>query len=469
MPGALPRARLVVERSLLAEDGRLLHGVPIGGLPLLTRQLLSLRQAGIEDVTLAADTDTHAVLRQVLNRLPRVDARRVTLIDPAQPIDGTGPGTLVAPMTLLLDWRAIRQLVRTAADSGRPVICVDRLPENYPAAAKSPFTVGAPGRDDGRVLDAAAQKEGAWHPLGVTVVKAAGVVPPAAALTDPVLLSVGRYWWHRVHDAASAAQAETKILLGTIKPTDGIYAKTNRRVSLRISRRLLSTRITPNQVTLATLVCSAFAGAIMAGGTYPSFVLGGLLAWFASMLDGVDGELARARFQATPLGHWLEMACDYGFYIAVVTGYGVGFFRTTGSRTWLVLAAAGAAGVVASFLAVARTKHAYSTREPEGDYYVAFQRTTMAHASNPVHLFTRYTTFLVSRAAFPYFIVLFAVLGLSRVMFLMILVGTHLSWILTLYAGRLGVSLTPKETAATTAADQRVTPMRTMPYVADEP
>ncbi|MGE0449269.1 MAG: CDP-alcohol phosphatidyltransferase family protein [Vicinamibacterales bacterium] len=455
------RGRLLVDASLLADEGRLLSDVSIAGLPLLSRQLRCLRDAGIDAIDVTGEAADLDVLRRALARLPRAEVRgaRVTAATRVDAEDAEDASdTLTLPAGLIIDPRALRQAIQLFGARDRTVIVVDRFADNYPASAKSPFIVGAPGGQDGRTVESSEASEASkafdalgretLTPIGITLQRCATAGDGGSDAGAAVLLDVGRYAWHRVRSTADAREATWKVLLSTIKPTDGMYARTNRRVSLRISRLLLPTSVTPNQVTLFTLVCSGIAGAVMAGGSYLSFVAGGFLTWFASMLDGVDGELARAKFEATELGHWLEMACDYAFYLAVVSGYGVGFYRASGSPVWLQLALAGLVGVVLSFAAVAYNKRDYARREPDGEYYVAFQRTTSAHASNPVHLFTRYCTFLVSRGAFPYFITAFAVLGLSKLMFLMVLVGTHLSWMLTLYAGRLKPSLTPTAPAA---------------------
>ena len=413
--GALsPRGRLVVEAALLDDDARLLWGVPVAGLPLLARQILCLRHAGIVELELAAEPIHHETLRRALARLPASQHRGVAIVDGTQPIDATAPGTLILPANLVIDPRALRQLIQVSREHDQSAICVDRSERNYLASVKSPFVVGAPGGGDGRVVDASEVSPGNLRRL-------------ASPCTSRRLPDRRR---PRPSFSTSAATRGTGCTAPPMSrkrrgrscsaPSSPPTACTRRRIGgcpLRISRVLLPTPVTPNQVTLVALLCSGIAGAVMAGGTYFSFVVGGFLTWFASMLDGVDGELARARFQATALGHWLEMTCDYAFYLAVVSGYGVGFYRASGSRVWLHMAVAGLVGVVLSFLAVARDKRMYARWEPDGDYYLAFQRRTGAHASNPIYLFTRACNFLVSRGAFPYFIMAFAILGLSKLMF----------------------------------------------------
>jgi phosphatidylglycerophosphate synthase len=225
-----------------------------------------------------------------------------------------------------------------------------------------------------------------------------------------------------------------------MKPTDGIFARTNRRVSLRITRWLLPTRVTANMATLMVLACSVLAGLVMATG---SFVAGALLSWVASMLDGVDGEIARAKLMASEWGHWLEMACDYAFYLAIILGCGVGLARVDGNAAWVQAGVVGAAGVVLAFVTVAGLKRRYGGMEPDGDYYLAFQHTLDVHLRNPVHRFTRRCTFLGTRAVCPYFMFAFALLGLARPMYVFMLVAAQLAWMLSLYSSRLHFSVQP--------------------------
>jgi len=94
---------------------------------------------------------------------------------------------------------------------------------------------------------------------------------------------------------------------------DGPVARfLNRRVSSMISGFIVGRGlpVTPNQLTLASLLISAIAALVTALG---HLVLGGFLIQFASIFDGVDGEVARARGQATRKGAMLDAVLDrYG-------------------------------------------------------------------------------------------------------------------------------------------------------------
>jgi phosphatidylglycerophosphate synthase len=95
------------------------------------------------------------------------------------------------------------------------------------------------------------------------------------------------------------------------KPADGLVSRwLNRRVSLAITRRVAGLPVTPNQISLFTMLLGLASGLAVAQGTYAFGVLGAALLQLQSTLDGVDGELARLRSQCTRLGQWLDTVSD---------------------------------------------------------------------------------------------------------------------------------------------------------------
>ena len=65
--------------------------------------------------------------------------------------------------------------------------------------------------------------------------------------------------WQRVSSAEDRLLAEQKLDQWLVKPTDGVFARMNRKVSIPISRQLIKFPITPNMVSLFTLGVS-FSG-----------------------------------------------------------------------------------------------------------------------------------------------------------------------------------------------------------------
>lgn len=122
-------------------------------------------------------------------------------------------------------------------------------------------------------------------------------------------------------DAASRKQAEDRLLQSLLKATDGLISRTlNRRISLRVTRLLLDTSMTPNQMTaLAALFGVAAIWVVVQGGA-SRLVLGALLLQIQSILDGCDGEISRLKYIRSRLGEWLDQVLDdvvnVGFFAA---------------------------------------------------------------------------------------------------------------------------------------------------------
>ena len=175
--------------------------------------------------------------------------------------------------------------------------------------------------------------------------------------------------------------AVRRILQATAKPSDGVISRwINRPVSQRISAALLRLvpGIRPSHMTLAVAAVAAVMVAALLTGTPHGLIWGGVLFQVASVLDGVDGELARATYRSSQAGAVLDTRVDmvsnigyfvgvafaltriYGGYQAIVGGTAVLFALTgLGVTAWLLrkLDRPGSFDVV---------KHYYRDRFPGG-------------------------------------------------------------------------------------------------------
>lgn len=99
---------------------------------------------------------------------------------------------------------------------------------------------------------------------------------------------------------------------------DGYISKhINRRMSEPMARLLAKTKVTPNQMTWA-----AFSIALL---SFVSFVLGyniiaGLLVQLSSIVDGIDGSLARLKGMTSEFGGFLDSVLDRYADILIVLG-----------------------------------------------------------------------------------------------------------------------------------------------------
>jgi len=86
----------------------------------------------------------------------------------------------------------------------------------------------------------------------------------------------------------------------------------------RVGSAMARAGITANQVTVAGAVCGALAGLAIGLG-HPLAGLGFVA--LSRLLDGLDGAIARSS-QPTDFGGYLDIVCDYVFYLAVPLGFG---------------------------------------------------------------------------------------------------------------------------------------------------
>jgi phosphatidylglycerophosphate synthase len=109
--------------------------------------------------------------------------------------------------------------------------------------------------------------------------------------------------------------------------------------------------ISPNQVTVASLLAGLLAAGLIAQARLP--VLLGLACFQLSVvLDHADGEIARLKFQFTKLGKWLDNWSDHAVDLAVLGG--VAWRAASGAPVvgLIALAIVAGIGVTGSFVVV---------------------------------------------------------------------------------------------------------------------
>lgn len=264
--------------------------------------------------------------------------------------------------------------------------------------------------------------------------------------------------WQRVLTEEDRIIAEKKLDHWLVKPTDGIFARMNRRISVPISRQLINFPITPNMVSIFTLGVGIVSAAFFALGGYWSMLLGAVLSVWASILDGCDGEVARLKLLNSEFGCWLETICDYLYYLLIFSGMTIGLTRSTGNRMNLVWGALLLFGAVTSFLVAGVGRHRLAAGRPE-QYLGIWQRKAETQRSNPLLYIGRHTEFIIRRCFFPYALLFFAVLNLTEVAFLLTSIGANLVWIISLYS-HCAFTLVRKSnfTDSTVSAESSVAP-----------
>ena len=278
----------------------------LAGLPLALRAVLTLQKEGVARVALLAPEGQRDVAARVQGD------RRVKI-----PVD------VVPSRSAAAGLRAARDVLSAPFLIARAEAVVD------PAVYRG---LKAHGVDQTSAI--LATKSG--EPVGPLLATSALVDALGDEDLDPTLarlaregatssMDIGAAWAERVTTLEGRRRAFNALFEACRKPVDGIVARhINRHISIFISKRIVNTSITPNMMSVLTFLLG-IAGAVSVGfGGYFPMVLGAFLFQWNSILDGVDGELARVRFQHSTLGQWLDTVSDDAsnllFFVGLIIG-----------------------------------------------------------------------------------------------------------------------------------------------------
>lgn len=282
-------------------------GRRVAALTLLDRLLVTLHRAGCGPITV--------VSAGPLPELRRAPALGVKFALAAVPPARLGGAALVAETGLLTNVPDVRRVL----DAGGRLVTA--------AGAPLPLAVLPAGARPGEAREA--------RPA-LPALAAAGV---ACAVTD----------------AASARAAERALWASLTSASDGFVDRWfNRPAGRPFARLLLATRVTPNQVSVLSILVGLAGALCFAAGTWEASVAGALLFQLSAVIDCMDGDVARAVFKESALGKWLDLAGDQVVHAAVFVGIAAGLGRTGSAAPVLWLAVSCVAGAAAAFAVVLR-------------------------------------------------------------------------------------------------------------------
>jgi CDP-L-myo-inositol myo-inositolphosphotransferase len=129
-----------------------------------------------------------------------------------------------------------------------------------------------------------------------------------------------------------------EIIRRTGKPGDGLVSRwLNRPISQRLTWLVLHLPgARPVHVTIFNAFLALAIFPMLAAGGQAGLVAGGILFQLASILDGVDGEMARATWRTSPLGATLDSVVDIATNLLFVSGLTVNLaLRDGGGIGWI--------------------------------------------------------------------------------------------------------------------------------------
>jgi len=262
----------------------------IAGLTILDRLVVTAHRAGCDPIFLVGES---------VPRLPRAEALGIEV---SQALDAAG----VAGAALLIEGSILveaRDLENVIAQRGQLVSA------------------------DGRPL-----------PVRMNIENPKSVAASAVAM--PIV------------DAASAAEVERKLWASLASTADGLVDRWfNRPLGRPLSKLLVHTQISPNQVSIVSILIGVASAWFFAAG---NFATGALIFQLCAIIDCVDGDLARVLFKQSLLGKWLDLGGDQVVHFSVFAAIGIGVARTDPTVPALALGASAALGVLLCFAVIVR-------------------------------------------------------------------------------------------------------------------
>lgn len=237
------------------------------------------------------------------------------------------------------------------------------------------------------------------------------------------LIDGGR--WVRVSNRADLPHAERWLLQGLIKDTEGFMSRhVERKISLAVTRRLVGTDITPNQMT-AVSVAIGVVGALFFLSSAPAYqLIGALLFLLHSILDGCDGEIARLKYLESRFGGLLDFWGDNVVHSAIFVCIGLGWWMADGARLPLLLACSATVGglLSAGFVYQQTMRH----KSSEGPLFTS---TTTSEAPSRLSILAD----ALARRDFIYLVVIVSAFGKAHWFLILAAIGAPIFFMVVLW------------------------------------
>ncbi len=293
----------------------------MGGLTLIQRILYSLQWAGIEEGVVLSRGEWPGLAHH-MRKDPRIKGFSWLSTKASREYFSQGNAgssaqedCIVQFPYWIVDRKALRDICRQE-DPLSEIILYDPPPSFSPEGGGAPPLACLPGTSTRTLIQA--WEEGGPLDEEIRRLQETAVVRKEQ-LPEEALI--------RIERESEIPDAERRLFQRLIKPTESFLSqKFERKVSLAITRRLLYTRVTPNRISIASILLGVLSALLFLGDSRMLHVLGGVLLLFSSILDGCDGELARLRFQESRWGSWLDFLGDNVVHLSVFLCLGLGLY-----------------------------------------------------------------------------------------------------------------------------------------------
>ena len=126
----------------------------------------------------------------------------------------------------------------------------------------------------------------------------------------------------------------------------GMFETLTRYIDTPFTWLIVRTPLTPNMISFMSFVCAMVGCYLFQLGGYRNVAIGGAVFYFASIIDSVDGNIARLKNMGTKFGAWFDEMTDTVKMSLAVFTLGIGTWRSTGNDLILIIGAVGAMNIL---------------------------------------------------------------------------------------------------------------------------
>ncbi len=336
--------------------------VPIFGLSLIERTIMSARTAGITRFKIVVGYKADQIIKKIGNgdkygvhvdHLFTPDWKKGNGVSVYRAKDCFNDHFVLLMSDHLFDASILKNLLRIDKEKDRCFLCIDRRLDGDHFNVDDVTKVWV---EDGKVCRIGKRLE-QFNAVDTGIFLCSPVIFDALkesisqgkySLSDAnqilsdqgklKTLDIGENFWIDVDDRETLKKAEKFLINKLTKLTDGPISRgLNRKISIWISSKLCNFDIHPNHLTLLSFFLALLSGVCFFIGKYPQIVLGGIAGQFSSILDGCDGEIARMKFKQSKFGRYLDRFLDRYADGIIILGITYACFRTVGTNwVWLI-------------------------------------------------------------------------------------------------------------------------------------
>ncbi|GAX60898.1 phosphatidylglycerophosphate synthase [Candidatus Scalindua japonica] len=123
-----------------------------------------------------------------------------------------------------------------------------------------------------------------------------------------------------------------------------------RRISGFITGLIVKTPVTPNQVTILSLVTGITAALFFSHGSRIYTIIAGILYFVSTIFDQCDGEVARFKHMESEFGRAFDIIVDSIVNAGIVAGITVALYKNSGSGFHIIIGVMAITGISISIL-----------------------------------------------------------------------------------------------------------------------